>query len=74
LDKSVEVGEFWAEETNGVAQDALFTKLYDGGYSGAWAWQYANDDNGMNTKWPAMQAPMKALYQAHPSAIDCSTP
>jgi hypothetical protein len=72
VDKSIQIGEFWATATNGVAADSLFTTLFDGGYSGAWAWQYAADDGGMQTKWPAMQVPMQKLYAAQPAALECA--
>jgi Cellulase (glycosyl hydrolase family 5) len=74
VDKKIAIGEFWATTTNGVAAADLFTQLYDGGYSGAWAWQYANDDGsnaGMSTKWPSMQVPMQKLYTAHPAELEC---
>jgi hypothetical protein len=73
LDKPIQIGEFWAIDTNGVAAANLFTALFDGGYSGAWAWQYAADDgNGRSTKWPAMQVPMQNLYEAHAAALECT--
>jgi hypothetical protein len=74
LDKPIQIGEFWAIDTNGVPAANLFTALFDGGYSGAWAWQYAADDgNGRTTKWPAMQVPLQNLYKAHAAAVDCTT-
>ena len=76
LDKKVVVGEFWTDTTDGVAADALYTKLYDNAYSGAWGWQYANVDNpgptsGASTIWPAMQKPMNDLKAAHPADLTC---
>ncbi|MEO7035447.1 MAG: cellulase family glycosylhydrolase [Polyangiaceae bacterium] len=71
LDKPVVIGEFWAIDTNGIASANLYTTLYDGGYAGAWAWQYASDDNAGSTKWPAMKVPMQTLYTAHKADLDC---
>jgi hypothetical protein len=73
VDKPIIIGEFWAIGTNGVAAADLYTTLYDNGYNGAWAWQYASSDGtgGASTKWPAMQVPMQALYSAHKADLDC---
>jgi hypothetical protein len=73
VDKPITIGEFWAVDTNGVAANDLYTTLYNNGYSGAWAWQYASTDPNAPspTKWPAMQAPMQALYSAHKADLDC---
>jgi hypothetical protein len=73
VDKPIVIGEFWAIDTNGVAAANLYTTLFDGGYSGAWAWQYANDDGGTgkSTRWPAMQVPMQNLYAKHAADLDC---
>jgi hypothetical protein len=75
VDKAVQIGEFWATATNGVAADSLYTNLFDSGYKGAWAWQYANEDSGgtgTSTKWPAMQVPMQKLYAAHGADLECA--
>jgi hypothetical protein len=64
LDKALVMGEFFAQTTDGVATNSLYTNLSGAGYSGAWAWSYNAD-----VKWPAMQAPMQALYSADKSAI-----
>jgi hypothetical protein len=75
VDKAVQIGEFWAATTNGVAADSLYTNLFDSGYKGAWAWQYANEDSGgggTSTKWPAMQVPMQKLYRAHGADLECA--
>lgn len=76
LDKSVVIGEFWTDTTDGVAAADLYTNLYSSSYSGAWAWQYANVDNpppssGASTIWPAMKAPMDKLFNAHPADLTC---
>src|SRR5262249_36950653 len=56
LDKPIVIGEFWAQDTDGVTQNNLYTHLYDAGYAGAWAWQYANIDSGsQDHRWPSMQ-------------------
>jgi hypothetical protein len=75
LDKPLMVGEFWAVDTGAVLADDIYTKLYDTGYSGAWAWQYANADNPgptSPTKWPAMKAGMDKLYAAHKADLECN--
>jgi hypothetical protein len=66
LDKKLVMGEFFAEATDGVAQNALYTNLYSAGYNGAWAWSYNADQ-----KWPTMQAPMQALASAHTDTTMC---
>jgi hypothetical protein len=66
LDKKLVIGEFAAELTDGVAQNDLYKNLYDNGYDGAWAWSYNAD-----WEWPAMQAPMQALFTAHADVGDC---
>jgi hypothetical protein len=72
LDKPVVIGEFWPVDTNGVASADLYTTLYDGGYAGAWSWQYASsDDPDADTAWPAEKVPMEAVFAAHPSDIEC---
>jgi hypothetical protein len=60
LDKKLVMGEFFAQTTDGVAKDSLYTYLYSNGYNGAWAWAYNSD-----VVWPAMQAPMQNVYNAH---------
>ncbi len=83
--KPIVIGEFYAIDTNGVAAANLYTTLYDGGYGGAWAWQYENADNptpsidvdgdavpiDATTMWPAMQVPMQNLYSAHMADLTC---
>lgn len=64
LDKKLVMGEFAAADTEGVAKDSLYTHLYDNGYSGAWAWSYDAD-----WPWPAMQAGMQNVYDAHTSVV-----
>jgi hypothetical protein len=71
VDKPIVIGEFWAIDTNGIKANDLYTTLYDGGYAGAWAWQYASNDNATETKWPVMRAPMSALFTVHPAAVEC---
>ncbi|HEV8549591.1 MAG TPA: hypothetical protein VGQ57_11200, partial [Polyangiaceae bacterium] len=66
LDKKLVIGEFAAEATDGVAQNDLYTSLYTNGYDGAWAWSYDAD-----WPWPAMQAPMQALFTAHADVGKC---
>lgn len=74
LDKPIVLGEFYAADTDGVAQNDLFTHLFADGYAGAWAWQYANSDgnvNGMNGghQWPAMQQGLENLRDAEPASV-----
>jgi hypothetical protein len=83
--KPIVIGEFYAIATNGVPTANLYTTLYDGGYGGAWAWQYENADNPVpsidvdgqavpvdaGTMWPAMQVPMQTLYNAHMADLTC---
>jgi hypothetical protein len=66
LDKKLVIGEFAAADTDGVVQNDLYTNLYTNGYDGAWAWSYDAD-----WPWPAMQAPMKALFTAHADVGSC---
>ncbi len=66
LDKKLVMGEFFTRDTDGVAKNELYTKLYDTGYSGAWAWSYNADE-----KWPSMQAPMQAVFTAHSDVGTC---
>jgi hypothetical protein len=81
LDKPIIIGEFWPVDSplldgGTLPANALYTTLYNNGFKGAWAWQYANSDtpgpsSGMATKWPAMQAPMQALETAHAADLEC---
>jgi hypothetical protein len=64
LDKKLVIGEFAAADTDGVAKDNLYTNLFTGGYSGAWAWSYDAD-----WPWPAMQAGMQNVYNAHQAEV-----
>jgi hypothetical protein len=66
LDKKLVIGEFAAQATDGVALNNLYTSLYTGGYNGSWAWSYSAD-----YPWPAMQAPMQALFTAHSDVGTC---
>jgi hypothetical protein len=66
LDKKLVMGEFAAADTDNVALNDLYTNIYSGGYDGAWAWSYDAD-----YVWPAMQAPMQALYTAHSDVGNC---
>ncbi len=60
LDKRLVMGEFAAQATEGVAQNDLYTSIYNSGYNGAWAWSYDAD-----WPWPAMQVAMQNVYNAH---------
>jgi hypothetical protein len=72
LTKPIVMGEFYALVTDGVAIDDLYTKIFANGYAGAWAWEYEPSGGDMaNTSWPAMQAPMEALYSADQSSVEC---
>jgi hypothetical protein len=66
LDKKLVIGEFAAAATDTIAQNDLYTNLYSNGYDGAWAWSYDAD-----YVWPAMQAPMQALFTAHSDVGNC---
>ncbi len=66
LDKKLVMGEFFAQATDNVAQNDLYTSLYSNGYDGAWAWSYETDQ-----PWPAMQVPMQNLADAHADVGDC---
>lgn len=66
LDKKLVIGEFAPIATGSVAANALYTTLYSSGYNGGWAWSYVAD-----WPWPAMQAPMQALYSAHSDVGSC---
>jgi len=71
LDKPIVIGEFYALDTNGIKAADLFTTLYDNGYAGAWAWQYANNDGPGNIKWPTMQPAMQNLNLSHKADLGC---
>jgi hypothetical protein len=81
LDKPIMIGEFWDVDSPGASNSTikgadLYTKLYDNGYQGAWAWQYANADNppptsGDQTQWPTMKTAMQNLFTAHPADLAC---
>src|SRR5262249_45041134 len=72
LDKKLVIGEFYAQTTDGVQQNDLYTNLYSSGYNGAWAWQY--NDSGVTPqnnpiKWPSMQTAIQNVYNAHMTEI-----
>jgi hypothetical protein len=73
LDKPVVIGEFHALDQGSVHAADTYRALFDGGYAGAWAWQYLQNDSQSDamTKWPTMQVPMEALYDAEAPALDC---
>jgi hypothetical protein len=64
LDKKLVMGEFFAETTDGVAQNNTYTDLYTNGYNGAWAWSYDADQ-----VWPSMQVPMQNVYNANTAVV-----
>jgi hypothetical protein len=64
LDKKLVMGEFFAQDTDSVVQNNLYTYLYDNGYNGGWAWSYNADQ-----KWPTMQVPMQNVYNAHTATV-----
>ncbi|HTQ04997.1 MAG TPA: hypothetical protein VMI54_14130 [Polyangiaceae bacterium] len=66
LDKKLVMGEFAAQGVDNIALNDLYTNLYTNGYDGAWAWSYDAD-----YVWPAMQAPMQALFKAHADVGNC---
>jgi hypothetical protein len=66
LDKKLVMGEFFAQDTDGVAKNDTYTYLYTNGYNGAWAWAYESDN-----PWPSMQAPLQQLSSAHADVGDC---
>ena len=81
LDKPIMIGEFWNVDSPGPSNSTikgadLYTTLYNNGYLGGWAWQYANADNppptsGDQTQWPAMKTAMQNLFTAHPADLAC---
>ncbi|HEX7509419.1 MAG TPA: hypothetical protein VF550_21790 [Polyangia bacterium] len=81
LDKPIMIGEFWDVDSPGPSNSTikgadLYTTLYNNGYLGGWAWQYANADNppptsGDQTQWPAMKTAMQNLFTAHPADLAC---
>lgn len=84
LDKPVAIGEFWVLDiiySGDYRADDMYTILYEQGYSGAWAWQYANIDdsnaegysqNGqVVAKWPTMEPSMRNLMSVAGADIDC---
>jgi hypothetical protein len=72
LDKKVVIGEFYARDTDGVANGNLYTNLYSGGYNGGWAWQYVDGDSAV--KWPTMQVPLQNVYTAHMADVVACRP
>ena len=81
LDKPIMIGEFWNVDSPGPSNSTikgadLYTTLYNNGYQGAWAWQYANADtpppaSGQPTQWPGMKTAMQNLFTAHPADLAC---
>ena len=66
------IGEFFAQTTDGVNGNDLYTNLYNSGYSGAWAWQYndgGNTPQGNAIKWPSMQTAIQNVYNAHQAEV-----
>jgi hypothetical protein len=86
--KPIVIGEFWAIDTYSTGTSVtipsanLYTNLYNSGYAGAWAWQYANADNpgpadypsnGEQTTWGTlMQTAIHNLYTADQAAVLCN--
>lgn len=66
LDKKLVLGEFAAQDTEGVTLANLGKYLYESGYNGGWAWSYE-----ANYLWPAEQAPLQTLYAAHSDVGNC---
>lgn len=84
LDKPIQIGEFWVLDvlySGDYRANDMYTSLYQNGYSGAWAWQYANIDsssaegysqNGqVDARWPAMQTAMQNLLNVARTAVEC---
>ena len=61
-------GEFYAQTTDGVQINDLYTYLYCASYNGSWAWQY-NDSgttpapNNNRIKWPSMQTAIQNVIK-----------
>ncbi|HEX3776387.1 MAG TPA: hypothetical protein VHV51_18070 [Polyangiaceae bacterium] len=66
LDKKLVLGEFAAQDTEGVTLNNLGKYLYESGYNGGWAWSYDAD-----WQWPAEQGPLQTLYAAHADVANC---
>ena len=70
LDKKLVMGEFFPDDTDGVAKTDLISYLFTNGYNGGWVWAYTE-----NTKpWPAEQPPLQGVASAHPDAVTCPAP
>lgn len=81
LDKPIVIGEFWAEtgteeEGTDVPADEFYTRLFETGYAGAWAWQYQHIDHTnegeVDLRWPSMKPAMEALYSRYPDELELS--
>jgi hypothetical protein len=66
LDKPLAVTEFFMQDTFGVAYDALYGALYDGGYAGAMGWQWFDGE----PHWSRMLASMEQMWIDHPTDVD----
>ncbi|MBN1652995.1 MAG: cellulase family glycosylhydrolase [Deltaproteobacteria bacterium] len=82
IDKPITIGEFWVlglVYSGDYKPDDMYTLLYEKGYSGAWAWQYANIDQAsapgwpsqVDGRWPAMQKSMQNLKTVAGADIEC---
>jgi hypothetical protein len=65
LDKKLVMGEFYPDDTDGVAAKDLGKYLYENGYSGSWYWSTTD------RKWPLGQSTLQTLYSAHADAAAC---
>ncbi|MEI9936159.1 MAG: cellulase family glycosylhydrolase [Pseudomonadota bacterium] len=65
LDKKLVMGEFYPDDTDGVAAKDLGKYLYENGYNGAWYWSTTD------RKWPLGQSTLQTLYAAHADVANC---
>lgn len=70
LDKKLVLGEFFPDDTDGVAKTDLISYLFTNGYNGGWVWSYTESTH----PWPAEQPPLQGVMSAHPDAIACPAP
>jgi len=67
LDKKLVMGEFFPDDTDGIAKTDLISYLFTNGYNGGWVWSYTESTH----PWPAEQPTLQGVASAHPDAITC---
>jgi hypothetical protein len=77
LDKPMAIGEFFLDDTFGVAGADLYRRLFDTGYAGAFGWQWYDwwqNRPGLTHNWPLMLESMAQLFEEEREAVDLLVP